>query len=92
MNDEEQKQIMDNAEMEPFAFGTGAMATELEAWKALGKYLEEKGENGWLWLRVAPLVESEINFDTKKEAWFGFVRGGIFPTDFNTLHIPGLGG
>jgi hypothetical protein len=83
---------MQNATMEPFSFGTGAKASELEAWQAIGEYLREKGEMGWLWIRVAPIVESEINYDTKKEAWFGFVRGGIFPTDFGTLHIPGLGG
>jgi len=84
---------MDNTkEMESFSFGTGAKDTEVEAWQALGEYLKEKGETGWVWLRVVPMVESEINFDTKKEAWFGFVRGGIFPTDFNTLYIPGIGG
>ncbi len=78
--------------MEPFSYATGAKDTELETWQAIGEYLKEKGEMGWVWLRVAPIVESEINFDTKKTAWFGFVRGGIFPTDFNTLHIPGIGG
>jgi hypothetical protein len=83
---------MDNSKMEPFYFATGAKDTELEAWQALGEFLKKKGEMDWIWLRVVPMVECEINYDTKKEAWFGFVSGGIFPTDFNTLHIPGIGG
>lgn len=82
---------MDNVTMEPFYYQTPLLRSREKCWEDLGAYLQDKNKKGWVWLRDAPEVNSELDYDTKDMRHQGFVRGGVFPQNWDVLHIPGLG-
>lgn len=64
--------------------------TREKCWEALGKFLDDQGKLGWVWIRAIEVC-SELDFDTKVTKHRGFVRGVTIPQKWDVLNIPGLG-